>query len=66
MKHIKDKIIEEIQCVEKEIEESGKFHEEQLSLVCRLAKTLYYLERVSISEAQLSNQSSAAKLANGK
>ena len=50
MEYLKKKIIEELQCINHEIEESGKLNEEQLADVCHLAKTLYYLDKISNTE----------------
>jgi hypothetical protein len=55
MKHLKEKIFDEILCIEHEIEESGTINEDQLALVYRLAKTLYYLEKMSETKNVLAN-----------
>jgi len=46
MKHLKEKLIEEINCIEHEIEANKEIHEEQLNLAYRLAKTYYYLDKI--------------------
>ena len=52
MEYLKKKIIEEIHDIEREVESSGKFREEQLHLIYKLAKTHYYLEKLSNHKTQ--------------
>ena len=49
MEHLKNKLYANLKQLEAEVEMSGDLHEEELDMICKLARTCYYLNHLSNS-----------------